>query len=87
MSGCRAGWLAGREMRAIPDATIWALAKAQVDLLPDTVLCCATTEMQPILYCSSGEASNLSQGLRACRAGRCAAGVRGTGGLDRDVVG
>lgn len=55
--------------------------KLRLACYPIQLLCCATTEMQPILCCSSGESSNYSQGLRACRAGRCAAGVRGAGGL------
>lgn len=37
-SGCRAGWQT-REMRAISDATIWSMAKAQAGLLPDTAPC------------------------------------------------
>lgn len=57
----------------------------------------ATTELLLLLLCSLSLAHFVavpavslainSTSLRGCRAGRCAAGVRGAGGLGRDTVG
>ncbi|KAL7790482.1 hypothetical protein V8C37DRAFT_417505 [Trichoderma ceciliae] len=52
VSGCRAG---RKDEGDFPDATIWTMAKAQVDLLPDTAprQRCSPQLNLPILCCSS----------------------------------
>lgn len=90
VSGCRAGRQRLRAISQMQQSGPWPkLERARLTCYP--IQCSATTELQhPLALFLAVPAVSLaiiSTSLRRGRAGRCAAGVRGAGGLGKDAVG